>query len=687
MKTLMHAILLSVLLPVAAHATEAEAIARLRGLYRLADPHAVAREGLPLILQYPASTELRAWYIAGLAHSDSEKGSEMARQLRYAHPNDPWSWFAMTIAQLESLDEYHLAPKSGEKMLSLYKGDDPEVFRMHAFVLRVLDRLDDLEKYLEGKTDSWAMAERAIALDLRSWRNPALADAAQAALAAAAAADPNDVRLVLHHAGSLAARRRREEATRLFQRALEMSPESLTIRGDYWRFLGREQQAVAAADIEAYLARHPTPSALFAAQRTYRAVGLEDKAVEIQKKLLRDFPETVQAEMVAWDAASQYARENRDRDTPEVKAESLRLWRAFIDYPFHHFKGRYLGHAGYPALFRLLQNDGPADEFLEVVDAYLAFNEMHEVAAPVAEALATRGLRLEQAEELGRIAVRDATVGLERDQTYYPSKEEYAQAVGARRGRAHAALGWALFKRKKMEEAGKHLRAAVKHFPEYATGHHHLGQWYEATKQLTKADETYTTGMTLERAPAKSNAEALRALYVKRHGSEEGWPSYLAAAKEGTASKARREILGSRIVPARAVSKPFTLKTLAGDKVSFESLQGKVAVVKFWGVWCGPCVAEMPDFQKLVDKYAGDPKVAIVTIDSDKDPETVRKFMEKNKYQFPVLLDDGWINGTAGVNSFPTAWFLGADGRVAFEKRGMSGDLVNEYTWRIEALK
>jgi tetratricopeptide (TPR) repeat protein/thiol-disulfide isomerase/thioredoxin len=686
MKTLVKAILLAVLLPVAAQATEAEAIARLRGLYRLADEHAVAREGLPLILQYPASTELRAWYIAGLARSDSETGSEMARQLRYAHPDDPWSWFAMTIAQLHSLDEYHLAPKSGEKMLSLYKGSDPEVFRMHAFILRMLDRLDDLDAYLAGKTDSWAMAERAIALDMRSWRDQTLVDSGQAALTAAEAADPADVRTVLHHAGSLAARRRREEAEPLFLRALELSPDSLTVRGEYWRFLGREKQDVAAADIEAYLARNPSPSALFAAQRTYRAVGLDEKAAELRKKLLHEFPGTVQAEMVVWDAASNYMREHRPPHTPEVKAEAIRLWRAFVDYPFHHFKGRYLGHAAYPALFRLLEDDGPEEEFLDVVDAYIAFNEPYEVAAPVAEALATRGLRLEQAEKLGRIAVRDATVGLEREGTYY-KKDDYAKAAGALKGKAHAALGWALLKRKKMEEAGKHLREAVKQHPQYATAHHHLGQWYEATKQLTKAGDTYTTGMTLERAPETPNAEALRALYVRRHGSEEGWPAYLAAAKEGTASKARREILGSRIVPARALAKPFSLETLSGDKVSFESLQGKVAVVKFWGVWCSPCVAEMPDFQKLVDKYADDPKVAIVTIDSDKDPETVRKFMEKHQYRFPVLLDDGWISSAAGLNSYPTAWFVSADGRVAFEKTGMSRDLVNEYTWRIEALK
>ncbi|HEX6096885.1 MAG TPA: redoxin domain-containing protein [Thermoanaerobaculia bacterium] len=728
MKTLLRAILLAALLPVAVEATddrflgvprvprssselpgsrlsaeaprgaprnseeprgtdhEAAAVARLRELYRLADDHAIVREGLPLILRHPSSTELRAWYIAGLANTESEKALEMARQLRYAHPRDPWSWFATAIAQVYTHQEGMLAPESSGKMLSLYQGTDPEVFRLHAFILRTNQMHEELERYLADKTDSWALAEGAMDLDHRSWRDQTLVDAGQAALLAAEEDDPADVRLVLHHARSLAGRRRREEAMPLFERAIAMSPGSLSIRTEYWRYLGREKQDVAAADIEAFLARHSYPAALLAAQRAYRDVGLGEKAAALQQRLLADFPESVQAELAAWNTASDYMREHRGKLTPETKAEAIRYWREFIDYPFHHGKGRYLGVGAYTALFRLLKDDGPPEELLEVVDAYLAFNELHEVAAPAAEALATRGLRLDQAEKLGRIAVRDALVRLDRDATFY-TKEEYAQATGIAKAIGHSALGWALLKRKKLEEAGKHLREAVKHNPKSAPARHHLGQWYEATNQLTKADETYTLGMTLERGPEAPNADALRALYVKRHGSEEGWPAYLAAAKEGTASKARREILGSRIVPARALAKPFSLKTLAGDTVSFQSLQGKVAVVKFWGVWCGPCVAEMPDFQKLVDKYANDPKVAIVTIDSDKDPETPRKFMEKHNYRFPVLLDDGWISRGAGLNSYPTAWFVGADGRIAFEKKGVSADLVNEYSWRIEALK
>lgn len=55
-------------------------------------------------------------------------------------------------------------------------------------------------------------------------------------------------------------------------------------------------------------------------------------------------------------------------------------------------------------------------------------------------------------------------------------------------------------------------------------------------------------------------------------------------------------------------------------------------------------------------------------------------------YEFPVLLDEGYVREN-GVEAFPTTWFVGPDGRIHFVKRGWSKKLVEEFTWRIEALR
>lgn len=130
----------------------------------------------------------------------------------------------------------------------------------------------------------------------------------------------------------------------------------------------------------------------------------------------------------------------------------------------------------------------------------------------------------------------------------------------------------------------------------------------------------------------------------------------------------------------------FALNGLGGSSVSSDGLEGKVIVINFWGTWCGPCVAEMPEFQKFHEKYRDDPAVVVLTINNDDDPDEVREWMKKKQYDFAVLLDDGYVD-KADVHAFPTTWFVDRQGRIAFSKKGWSEPLTEEFSWRVEALR
>ena len=51
-------------------------------------------------------------------------------------------------------------------------------------------------------------------------------------------------------------------------------------------------------------------------------------------------------------------------------------------------------------------------------------------------------------------------------------------------------------------------------------------------------------------------------------------------------------------------------------------------------------------------------------------------------------MDDGYVQ-TAGVNAFPTTWFVDGDGYIQFVKLGGGSDshLEEEFAWRVEALR
>lgn len=66
----------------------------------------------------------------------------------------------------------------------------------------------------------------------------------------------------------------------------------------------------------------------------------------------------------------------------------------------------------------------------------------------------------------------------------------------------------------------------------------------------------------------------------------------------------------------------------------------KLHVVNFWATWCGPCVKELPDFQKTVNETDGS-KVEFLFISLDFPSDAEKKllsFLKKNNYTFNVCL-------------------------------------------------
>lgn len=82
----------------------------------------------------------------------------------------------------------------------------------------------------------------------------------------------------------------------------------------------------------------------------------------------------------------------------------------------------------------------------------------------------------------------------------------------------------------------------------------------------------------------------------------------------------------------------FTASQADGGTFVFSEQNGKVVLLNFWATWCGPCVGEMPAFERLHEEY-GD-RVSILAVNCMEEMDTVNRFIADNGYTFPIAYDE-----------------------------------------------
>lgn len=689
MRRIAIALLLS--LSLAAHA---EDLQKLRAMQSVQDWEGIMHEPMP------ATPEGRAIRIFALyANWVPAQAKREAEALIRDVPNDPWALAVQANEAGNVLGKSDEMVALTEKMMAAAPQPVPErLLRSRLRALQMANKTDDVRALLDKlPVTSLTRVERASLLINESFmkKKPELVEQAIALLEEGRKADPSDINLRVTLARTLGSNRKQwDKALEVSREAAALTP-SLRVHDALWDALAaqrnmttEEKNAAIEADIATLPAERRTwPETRLFLSKQYRDLKLDEKAKEIEEAIFRETPESYAAEQVLWNRYINSLKTGSAVKTDEQKAEQRKMLRAMIDYPHHD--SAHLVAAAYQSLFFLIY-DEPTTTDKEVVDVIHRMEPAGEespdsVYAGGARALADRKIELAYAEELARKALAAAPRLIADEKTVTSDPAELAQAEAYINGGIRDALGWVLLQKGDTAAAKKELLAAYELLPKSESTLYHLGQYYERNKQMAKAEELYRKGTLLQTARKNKNPEALKALYEKRNGSMKGYEAYMATLKDKDANARRSKILASKIKSPKPAP-PFAMATLDGGKRALGDYKGKVAVINFWGIWCGWCVREMPDYQALAKKYAKDPKVSVFTVNNDTDLDKVKKWMKEQNYDFDVLVDDGWV-GKQSVHGFPTTWFIDPRGRLAFEKTGWSEKLVEEFSWRIDALK
>lgn len=119
------------------------------------------------------------------------------------------------------------------------------------------------------------------------------------------------------------------------------------------------------------------------------------------------------------------------------------------------------------------------------------------------------------------------------------------------------------------------------------------------------------------------------------------------------------------VVAMDAAAPDFSLRTLEGERVSLDELDGQVVLVNFWATWCPPCRLEMPGFQSVYDDYK-DRGFAVVGLATDVGGAgLVETFVRENRITYPVAMASEEVRlRYGGVDALPQSFLVDRQGRV-----------------------
>jgi tetratricopeptide (TPR) repeat protein len=681
--------------------------------------------GERLIREHPDDAALHALYAISLrGYHRGAEALRLSEQYVARWPDDPWvqvargyqlgDWTRTEDALAAAARARELAPES------------PEIAR---FVMRIYSGHSAREKAValadsfidSGRATAGLRAEKAWALtiSLLSRRDAADAAIAQRELELALTETPPNAAAYLTAGESLLVDRRDRrpaESLAFLQRAVELSPHSHAIRKAYWRSISLQtdiaadaKRAMIQSDIDAFLdARQHTVGARRAVADHYMYVGDAVRSDLMADLIQQEHAGTWQAADLAHSRAmlEYFALTDELAAAAAVQGEStthadrMAAERRFRDRlrPITTMPGANSDvlYRVYSDLFRTLAQDSTtsADELLSTFERieehnpgpagrYSRVNQSHARHVTLPVALAERRSRLAHAEQLARAGLEVGEEILEQWGPVHLTVAEYAEQLDRVQSDHHATLGWVLFHKGNFAEAKHELEKAHEILNTAATPPYRLGRVAEAEGDIEAAERWYATGRSLENRDRRSS-NALERLYLARNESLDGFDAYLAAIDERDLARRRAKVESERIAEPEPLP-AFEHEWMNGGRFNSKALQGKIAVIYFWGVWCGPCVRSAPNTQAFAEKFRDHPDVVFITIANDDDPDTTRDFMEEKGYDFPVILDEGLVRMT-NPPAFPTTLFVDRDGRIVFRYVGASLRLVDEYKWRIEAL-
>lgn len=135
----------------------------------------------------------------------------------------------------------------------------------------------------------------------------------------------------------------------------------------------------------------------------------------------------------------------------------------------------------------------------------------------------------------------------------------------------------------------------------------------------------------------------------------------------------------SRLAELHGIKAPnLELENINGSRVRLSDMKGKVVLLNFWEIWCGPCIESIPKIKELALKYPEE-EFEIWSIASDeKTFSKLKLFVEQRNLNYPVFYGSREDAEKYYVYGVPEYVIIDKNGIIQFVTAGYSENIEIE---------